>query len=162
MLKNQRYNLRPTKRFRQKMKNLKDDITTAVEAGRCDKDDLLDISYEHVHHMEVADLARSMASGALSSVKQELRERGFEIDDQGAMRKIETLHPEECEQIKLRREKRILGETRNLWIFAVRTGDDAAAEKYRKRIERNCDELDFDPEDFLTIQQELWQSEPVA
>jgi len=162
MLKNQRYNLRPTKRFRQKMKNLKDDITAAVESGRCDKDDLLDISYEHVHHMEVADLARSMASGALSSVKQELRERGFEIDDQGAMRKIETLHPEECEQIKLRREKRILGETRNLWIFAVRTGDDAAAEKYRKRIETNCDELDFDPEDFLTIQQELWQSEPVA
>ena len=162
MPKNRRYNLRPTKRFRRKMKELKEDLTVAVEAGIGEQDDLLDITYGHVHHMELADLVRSTGGNILSSCKRDMRERGFEIDDAGAMRKIENLHPEECEQIKTRREKRILGETRNLYSFAVRTGHQRDAERYRKRIEMICDELDFDPDEFLTTQQELsWQSEAV-
>ena len=51
MPKNQRYNLRPTKRFRRKMKELKEDLTVAVEAGIGEQHDLLDITYGHVHHM---------------------------------------------------------------------------------------------------------------
>ena len=162
MPKNQRSRIFMSKLYRKKLEEITSDVIVAVKAGITDPLELKTIVRNRVDEIPGGDVDWAMTGLALSRAKQQMRRDGYEIDDNGIVRNVENLHPEECEQIKTRREKRILGETRNLYSFAIRTGHQRDAERYRKRIEMICDELDFDTEEFLTTQQELsWQSEPV-
>lgn len=162
MPKNQRSRIVTSKLYRQKLAEATSDVCTAVKAGISDVRELKWIVRNRVDEIPGGDVDWALTGVVLSRAKQHLRLEGWEIDDNGIVRNVENLHPEECEQIKTRREKRILGETRNLYSFAVRTGHQRDAERYRKRIEMICDELDFDPDEFLATQQELsWQSDPV-